>query len=77
METDLVVAYRAGIKRVNTLPADGDHVEWLLTRLSGESLETVRAVRRVAQDDFERLVLAEALKRLVEKRSSSQSGAVP
>ena len=72
VETDLVRAYRFGIKHAKDLPATGDRVEWLLTKLSGESYEVTRAVRKVVQDDFERLVLAEALKRLVEQGVQGQ-----
>lgn len=71
-ESDLVKAYRLSVKRVKEIPATGDRVEWLLTKLSGESYETVQAVRRVAKNSYERLVLAEALKRLLEKGEQGQ-----
>jgi len=73
IESDLVKAYRVGIKHAKAIPATGDLVDWLLTKLSGESYETIRATRRVANDRFERLVLAEALRRLFDKGERGQA----
>jgi hypothetical protein len=61
---DLVEAYRLGIKHRRDIPAEGDRVEWLLAKLAGEDPVAARAVRKVAEDVYERRILTEALRRL-------------
>lgn len=65
-ESDLVKAYRVGVKHAKEIPP-GDHVDWLLTKLPSEDAETIRATRRVLNDRYERRVLTEALRRLFEE----------
>ena len=72
MDTDLVAAYKLGIKHAHGMPETGGRVEWLLKKFSGMQCPAADSLRRVAKDKYERLVLAEALGRLSIKGESAR-----